>query len=300
MNKTDVLCVGEVLWDALPAGLFLGGAVFNVACHLHEQGLNAEFASRAGNDELGREIRRRIESRGMSARFLQTDDALATGFVIVTLDEFRSPVFDIVHPSAWDAIEISPDLVECASSARAVVFGTLAQRDAVSRRAIQTLWNTKAIRALDINLRPPYYSREIVEESLKHCDLLKLNDQEYERFMEWFGIPGELEKGAHCLEERFGCQTLCVTRGANGAALLHKGTWCEHPGFSVRVADTVGAGDAFLAALLAEILTGAEPARALEQANAVGAFVATQNGATPKHDNAAIMDIIRHHAKSPA
>ncbi|MCZ7645339.1 MAG: carbohydrate kinase [Planctomycetota bacterium] len=286
-----VLCVGEVLWDALPAGLYLGGAPVNVACHLRELGRKVAFLSRVGDDELGREIGRRLARRELDLDLLQIDPVLPTGFVRVDLDEKGSPSFEILAPAAWDALAAEAALEEAASEAAAIVFGSLAQRDERSRGTLETLLEPRAgcLRVFDVNLRPPYDRREVVEASLKRSDLVKLNDDEMRRLAAWFGWPAaSLEAAAAALAEACEGATVCVTRGAGGALLRHAGRTWEHPGFRVQVADAVGAGDAFLAALLHGLLEDADPEAALREANALGAYVATQHGATPRHDRQAI------------
>ena len=279
-----ILCIGEVLWDALPAGLFLGGAPLNVACHLHEMGETVCFASRIGNDELGREIIRRMERRGLEIGLVQKDPDNPTGFVCVTLDSEGSPKFEIMHPSAWDAIEADEELLREAKSARALVFGSLAQRDPRTRETVAKLRQFDVPRVFDVNFRPPFVDQEVVEESLRNATVVKLNDEELLLMAEWFGFARELEEAARALAETFKCETVCVTHGAKGAALLHRGEWHEAPGIPVTVKDAVGAGDAFLAGLLSKLLTGTEPGEALRWANALGAYVASQDGATPPHD----------------
>jgi fructokinase len=287
----EILCVGEVLWDALPDGLFLGGAAFNVACHLHALGEPVLFASRAGSDELGREIRRRMARFGLRTDLLQEDRELPTGFVAVSLDARGSPTFEILAPSAWDRIEEAPALLDAARGARALVFGSLAQRGPISRATIRRLLALARRRVFDVNLRPPFDDRKVVLECLPGTHLLKLNDGEWETLCGWTGIAGDLRKAAGDLAERFGIETICVTRGAEGAALWHGGGFVEGTGFRIDPLDAVGAGDAFLAALISGLLGGKDPAEALEEANALGAYVATRRGATPPHDRDAIARI---------
>jgi len=289
----EILCVGEVLWDALPDGLFLGGAAFNVACHLHALGEPVRFASRVGDDELGREIRRRMERAGLATDLVQTDPDLETGFVAVRLDARGSPTFEILAPSAWDRIEAAPALLDAARSAKALVFGSLAQRDAASRETIRRLLALDLKRVFDVNLRPPFDRREVVLECLARAHVLKLNDGEWATVCDWLGMPADLPRGAENLSARFGLETLCVTRGAAGAALWHRGRLVEHPGFQVETVDAVGAGDSFLAALIAGLLRGRDPSIVLDEANALGAYVASHRGATPVHDPRAIERIRR-------
>ncbi|MCX7049390.1 MAG: carbohydrate kinase [Candidatus Sumerlaeota bacterium] len=276
-----ILCVGEILWDNLPQGMFLGGAPFNVSCHLRELGRPVAFASRIGNDERGQEILRYFERNGLLTNLLQNDSRLPTGMVNVKLDAHGSPTFKIASPAAWDMIEARPELVFLASRAAAIVFGSLAQRSQISRQTIQTLLANKTYKVFDVNLRLPFDSKEVVEESLRRSHLVKMNKEEFQRLADWFGLPSTHQKGAIALCQKFNCSTVCITRGAKGACLWHKDRWFEHPGFKVKVTDAVGAGDAFLAALLDGLLAGANAYETLIRANAIGAYVATQPGATP-------------------
>lgn len=282
MTKTEVLCIGEVLWDSLPEGLFLGGAPFNVACHLRATGTPVAMVSRIGSDRLGDEVLRRAARYGVSTDLIQVDDALATGFVRVDIDPSGNPSFEILAPAAWDAIETSDDLLARAHNARAIVFGTLAQRNVTSRETIRALWKTDALVVFDVNLRAPFEDRAIVADSLKRADVVKLSEEELERVSEWFNLKGDFEGRIRALAGEFACDVVCVTRGGEGAALLHGDAFTEHPGFQVEVKDTVGAGDAFLAVLLAGLMSGATDAALLQHANLIGAYVTTQYGAYPQ------------------
>ena len=291
MNNT-ILCIGEVLWDAMPAGLFLGGAPFNVACHLHMLGEDVAFVSRVGDDVLGREVLRRMQMRGMEVELVQVDPAWATGFVEVTLGEAGVPDYVIREPAAWDAIALTDALHERASQARAIIFGSLAQRRETSRRTIRALEATEATRIFDVNLRPPFVDRDIVNASLRLADVIKLNDDELFQIVRWWGLPVATHRaGAEALAARFGLETVCITRGAAGAALWKNGAWWEHAGYTVTVKDTVGAGDAFLAGLLHKLLAGEDEEAVLAFACRLGAFVATRSGATPAYEADALAEI---------
>jgi fructokinase len=280
----SVLCVGEVLWDALPMGLFLGGAPFNVSCHLHQLGETVTMASRVGDDVLGHEVIRRIRHRGMRDDHIQLDSDFQTGFVEVALDTEGTPDYTIVEPVAWDEIELTEALHAEADRAEAIVFGSLAQRRSPSRETIQALWAADARAVFDVNLRPPFVDRAIVEPSLQAADIVKMNDEELEQMIEWFDIAPSPRAAMEALTHRFDIALMCVTRGPRGAVLWNDGHWGEHPGYSVAVADTVGAGDAFLAALLAGYLAGRDDATILDEAARLGAYVATQMGPTPSYD----------------
>jgi fructokinase len=292
MSGTEVLCVGEVLWDALPAGLFLGGAPFNVACHLRAAGVPSTMVSRVGADRLGDEALQRARRYGVDTSLLQVDPTLPTGFVRVAIDDAGNAEFDIVAPAAWDAIESSEALLARAATARAIVFGSLAQRSATTRATIERLWDTDALLVFDANLRPPYDDAAVVRRSLQHAAVAKVTDQELRTFASWFDLssdPRRPERTAAALAETFGCRTVCVTRGRHGAALWRDGRWTDHPGFEVEVRDTVGAGDAFLAVLLAGLLNGGDDRAVLQHATLIGAYVATQSGALPADQSALVV-----------
>ena len=288
VSDTEILCVGEVLWDALPAGLFLGGAPFNVACHLRAAGWRVTMVSRVGADRLGEEVSRRAPWYGVGADLIQVDPLLPTGFVRATVDDSGNAEYEILEPAAWDAIAVDDELVRRAEAARAIVYGTVAQRSATTRTTIERLWQSDALMVFDANLRPPYDGRNVVERSLRQADVVKVTERELDRLVEWFGLPTGLRESATALAERFDCETVCVTRGRSGAALWRHGQWIEEPGYEVEVRDTVGAGDAFLALLLAGLLDGADDRVTLRHANLIGAYVATQLGAVPLDQASAV------------
>lgn len=292
MNANDVptvLCVGEVLWDVFPDRRLLGGAPFNVACHLKAFGVRSYILSRVGRDPLGDEILAEVRARGLPEDTIQRDKELPTGRVLVSLDERGTPTFTIEAPAAWDAITADPAALEIARAADAVVFGSLAQRREPSRSTIRSVIRTRGLKVFDVNLRPPHDCREVVEYLLHVSDVVKLNDGELERLAAWYELGGSMCEQANQLARTYGLRAVCVTRGEHGAALWYRGEWVEHGGFRVDVVDTVGSGDAFLAALLWGMLRGLEPGRALACANAAGAFVAARAGATPALDVDAIM-----------
>lgn len=278
-----IICFGEVLWDALPEGLFLGGAPLNVASHLHRLGEDVRFVSGVGGDRLGREVLRRLEGRGMRTDFVQVDPALPTGFVEVTLDADGIPAYVIEAPAAWDAIRPTDALRTAVAEAQAVVFGSLVQRQEVSRRTLQEACHTPATKVFDVNLRPPFIDREVVEASLHAADVIKLNIDELDEMRRWWGLPEGQEGAIESLAARFGHETVCVTHGGEGAVLWRQGRIWLHPGYRVAVQDTVGAGDAFLAGLLHGLLAGHDEANVLDFANRLGAYVASQRGATPAY-----------------
>ncbi|HEY0777385.1 MAG TPA: carbohydrate kinase [Gemmatirosa sp.] len=288
----EVLCVGEVLWDSLPTGLFPGGAPFNVAGHLHALGTPVGMISRVGADRLGAEALARLARTGIATDLVQEDPDLPTGFVSITLDPDGVPAYDIVAPAAWDRIALDDGSMERAARAAAIVFGSLAQRHRESRATIERLCEAPVPKVFDVNLRAPYDDAEVVRCSLARADVVKLNEHELAQMAGWYGLPSGLRAGATALAERFGCRTICITRGPAGAALLNAGRWTEHPGYRVEVKDTVGSGDAFLAAFLSGLLAGYDDAALLQHANLRGAYVATQYGAIPVYDQESLALIL--------
>ncbi len=280
-----VVGLGELLWDLLPSGRQLGGAPANFAYWSHVLGDRAVVASRIGNDALGREARESLLSRGITDQFLQMDTTYPTGSVNVQVDTAGQPKFEITYPVAWDFLECTDTWKALAESTDAVCFGSLAQRSAQSRRAVLDFLDatrSQNLRIFDVNLRQTFYSAEIIRESLKKARLVKLNHEELPRIKEMLEISSS-EASSFCKEmaEKFQLDLICVTRGANGSLLSDGERAHEHPGFQIQVKDTIGAGDAFTAALVHEHLRGAALAQMNDEANRLGAWVASSAGAMP-------------------
>jgi fructokinase len=282
--SAKVLCIGEILWDMLPRGPYLGGAPFNVACHLNRLGVEAIFASRVGHDAPGENAILKMKQMGISTKSIQHDQRHPTGVVNVAFDSDENPIYDIVQDVAWDYLQLTEPLKLAAKESDAVIFGSLAQRHAQSRQTIRQILDVVPLRIFDVNLRPPFDSREIVEASLMKAEIVKLNEEELMTLAGWFDLPSDLNKASIGLCDRFDCETICVTRGQHGSALWHEQNWMEYPGFKIQVKDAIGAGDAFLAALIYGLLSGKDHKEMLEYANAVGAYVAGCSGATPQLD----------------
>jgi fructokinase len=282
MNKS-VICFGEVLWDILPTGQQPGGAPFNVAVHLHQLGQPVELISRVGDDELGRELLAFIESKGLSTAHVQQGHTHLTGVVKANVDDANEVVYKIVQPVAWDYIQYEPALAELVAQADVLVYGSLVARQAGSRETLYRLLESARFRVFDVNLRPPHYTKEITKYLLDKSHLVKMNHHELAEIMEWFG-RGPVHDRAEAMQwlaERYQLQAVCVTCGADGAMLWTGGRLYRAPGLPVQVRDTIGSGDAFLAALLKGWLAAEEPEAMLRFACAAGALVATHQGATP-------------------
>jgi fructokinase len=280
-----IACFGEVLWDLLPQGIFLGGAPLNVAYHASRQGVTALMVSAVGRDFLGDEARRRIAAWGLNDRWIGRCKGQPTGTVRVALDAAGIARFRIEKNVAWDWI--APPATRLQFAPAAIVYGSLALRSASNRRALARLFATlpDAWRVLDLNLRAPFDRGAAVAFALRHATVVKLNDDELARMT---GRKARTPAGLAAAAQRFarahGVHRVCVTAGARGAGLWWDGAWHWAPARRVQVCDTVGAGDAFLAALLAALLLRrAAPRRALADACRLGEFVAASDGATPPY-----------------
>ncbi len=283
-RKPVVIGVGEVLWDLLPAGRQLGGAPANFAYHAHMLGAEALVVSRVGADALGREILDRLRRLGLRTDGITTDGCAPTGTVSVALDAQGQPTFTIHENVAWDFIEAGEDILREAARADAICLGTLAQRNVVARRAIRRVLEAappSALRLFDINLRQHFWSRELILESLQLADVLKLNDEELPILAGLLGLDGEEGSLLKQLATRFDLKAVALTKGAKGSALLAGGKVVERAGSRITVADTVGAGDSYAAALALGLLAGHEPERIIEFAHRLADYVCTQPGATP-------------------
>jgi fructokinase len=280
-----VVGLGEILWDILPTGPQLGGAPANFAYCSHLLGNRAVVASRVGADDLGREARDSLLRSGITDQFLQIDPEHPTGTVRVQLDASGQPKFEVADSSAWDFLSWSDLWQSLAQSTDAVCFGSLAQRSEISRRTILDFLDATrpgSLLVFDVNLRQTFYSAEIILESLKRADVVKLNYEELPRVAELLAIEGS-DAIAFCREilRKFDLQIICITRGANGSLLCDRTSAYEHSGFRVHIKDTVGAGDAFTAALVHGLLRKMPLAEINDLANRMGAWVASFSGAMP-------------------
>ena len=280
----NVICFGEVLWDMLPAGAKPGGAPLNVAIHLKKQGINPILVSKIGNDKNGEKLIDFLEESSLKTNSIQKDYELPTSEVLVHLDENRNASYEICEPVAWDNITIKSEIENAAKTADLIVYGSLASRNKTTRNTLfHILENSSATKLVDINLRAPYDNRDWIEELLHISDFVKLNDDELIKIANWNSISGNEEELISWISDNFKCPTICVTRGENGAVLFINNEFYSHPGFKVNAVDTVGAGDSFLASLIASLSQNIQPKKALEKACATGAFVASQSGAVPDY-----------------
>jgi fructokinase len=281
----QVVAVGEILWDLLPAGRQLGGAPANFIQHARAFGAAASLVSRVGDDDLGREAVSRLRARGVATNLIQIDREEPTGTVGVEIGPDRQPRFTIHENVAWDRLVVEDAALVAARSADAVCFGSLAQRTAGGAEAVRrqvAASRPGALRIFDVNLRPPYVKPEVVRASLELATVLKLNDEELPMLATMLGLGDAEDRQLDELIRRYALRLVALTRGRRGSLLVGAEGRSEQPAVAVKVADTVGAGDAFTAALALGLLHG----RPLDEINRlaaeVAAFVCTQPGGTPE------------------
>jgi fructokinase len=288
MKRFTTVGLGELLWDILPTGRQLGGAPGNFAYMTSLLGDEGVVASRVGDDELGEEATRRLGQIGLATSFLQRDSTYRTGVVQVEVDAKGQPTFQIAEPVAWDAFEWTPAWQALAQKTDVVCFGSLAQRCIQSRQTIYSFLKTirpGTTRVFDVNLRQTFYSAQVLADSAKQADIIKLNHDELPKVAQLLGFPFYDEESAcQWLLNTFHIKLVCITRGVSGSLLVSEYAKHEHPGIRVHVVDTVGSGDAFTAALVYHYLRRNSLASMNEAANRMGAWVASQTGATPARD----------------
>jgi fructokinase len=284
-DRRTIVGLGEILWDLLPQGRQLGGAPANFAYISGLLGHRAIVASAIGADALGEELRKHLQQLKLDTSFLQVDREHPTGTVKVALDREGQPKYEIEKDVAWDFLHWTAEWRRLSEQADAICFGTLAQRVMLSRATIQAFLaasRADAIRIFDVNLRQNFFSAYVLAASLRLANVAKLNDAELPVVMRSLELAGDDEKSsAECLRRAFGLSLVCVTRGCRGSLLVREGECDEHPGFTVRVQDLVGAGDAFTAALAHHLLRSSPLQTMNEAANRMGAWVASEAGATP-------------------
>lgn len=287
-----IVCFGEMLWDILPEKELPGGAVMNVAYHLQKLGEQVTLVSRVGRDARGQGLMDMLHRYGLDTSLVQTDEQHETGKVYADMTNPHDVHYDIVYPAAWDFIEWAPALAARLKdkATRYFVFGSLCSRDKVSLHTLQQAMKESVIKVLDINLREPHYTRAHVEWLLGECDILKLNNNELELISGWYHPYVDKEQAVRLLSERFSINTIVVTMGGEGAMLFMEDVFYVEPGITVKVADTIGSGDAFLAGFLHSIIRGKAARECLLFANALGALVASFAGGAPDYK---VTDILK-------
>ena len=283
LNNKYCVGLGEILFDVFPTGSKLGGAPANFAYHAGQHGLHSVAVSAVGNDALGEEALRQLDEKKL--RYVLPKVDYPTGTVQVTLDDEGVPTYEIKQGVAWDNIPFTDDIKEIAVNTCAVCWGSLAQRNEVSRKTIYEFLDhtpESCLKIFDINLRQSFYTKEVICESLKRCNVLKINDEELVTIGRLFGYSGlDIENKCWLILGKYNLDMLVLTCGVNGSYVFTPGfkSFQETP--KVKVADTVGAGDSFTGTFCASILKGKSVVEAHKLAVEVSAYVCTQNGAMP-------------------
>lgn len=285
-RSANVICFGEALWDVLPSMRSVGGAPINVAYHLKKLGVRAWPMSGVGKDLLGEELKSQIEEWGLPSDLICSVADRETGRSLVTVLE-GEPNFEVLKDVAWDYIDVPENWpVEC-QPAEALVFGSLAQRSARNRAVLDAMFVAmpNTLKVLDVNLRDAFEDYEQIWALARSADLVKLNDEEMQALMQTTATRANAEDCARSFQREAGCETVCMTMGAQGAGLLRCDEWHWVDAVPVKVRDTVGAGDSFLAGLIYGLLITQEDATAtLRRSATLASFVASSDGATPDYD----------------
>lgn len=293
-----VTCFGEVLWDVFPTHKKIGGAPLNVALRIQSFDIQTNIISRVGDDDDGKRSLDHIKEKGIDLSTIQVDKNHKTGCVNVTLDSTGSASYEIEYPVAWDKIEISDKIIEIVRSSDAFIFGSLVCRDEVSKQTLLKLLQYANFKVFDVNLRPPFYSIELLIQLMNKVEFIKCNDEELHEICNVLGSKAtSMEDQVKFLSIKTQTKQICVTKGKDGAVLLYNDQYYSHKGYSVKVNDTVGAGDSFLATLISKLLKGSEPEDALDFACAVGALVAGKPGANPQISTSEILSFIKNDQK---
>lgn len=285
-NKNlKAISYGEILFDVFEKEKKIGGAPLNLALRIKSFGLDVAVISAIGNDQNGIELKNYIEKNGINTQSIITVPNHKTGVVNVFLDERGSATYDIAFPAAWDFININEEIKSIVQEAEIFFFGSLACRNEVSKNTLFEILesNVKMFKVFDVNLRAPHYKIEVLEELMKKSDFIKFNDDEILEIASIMGTSSvQLEDNIWFIAEKTNTKSICVTRGKHGSILLWDGKIYYNEGYTVKVTDTVGAGDSFLAALITKLNETKNPQFSLDFASAVGAIVASKRGANPK------------------
>ncbi|WP_419788952.1 carbohydrate kinase family protein [Mucilaginibacter sp. FT3.2] len=291
--STPAICYGEILWDILPDGPQPGGALLNVAYHLNKLGVPTSLVSKVGNDIDGRKLENLMSDWGIPKHLLQTDAEHPTSQVIAKMNNGNEVSYEIVFPVAWDFIGDSESIMKQLKPSTYLVYGSLASRNNVSRNTLFQLLESNAIKVFDINLRPPFMNRDLLDDLLRKADIVKFNQAELEMVQGLFrGSFGKESEQVKFIQQHFSIPEIIVTKGEFGASYYKDDKAYHVAGREVKVTDTIGSGDSFLAAFIANHYRGEEPGSLLKNAIAMGGFIATKKGGCPEYQLAEYQDFI--------
>jgi len=280
-QNAKIVCFGEILWDVLPTKKIAGGAPMNVAFHASNFRMDAQLISSVGQDALGQSLLDFLKEKNIKTDLVAINKEHPTSTVQVSLNERGSASYEIVQPVAWDFIGASKQATDAVSNSNLFVFGSLACRSPLTKETLFQLMKVANTTVFDVNLRAPFYTRPTIEYLLTQAQIVKMNDEELAVVSTWKAIKEDLITQMKIVTSQYDIDTLVVTEGKHGAYCLHKGTLYRQSSFPIKVVDTIGAGDAFLAAFLSKMQQGDNWQNCLQFACAAGALVATHSGGTP-------------------
>jgi fructokinase len=281
---TPAICFGEILWDMLPDGPQPGGAPLNVAYHLNKMGVTTSLISKIGNDEDGSKLEILLDQWGITKHLLQKDEEHNTSKVIAKMNNGNEVSYEIIFPVAWDFITESSNALTSITESTYLIYGSLASRNPVSRDTLLDLLESTGIKVFDINLRPPFFNKNLLRQLLTKADIVKFNQAELEMVQIMFGSSHTNESSqVKFVQDNFNISEVIVTKGEFGASYYLKDKSYHVWGSEVKVVDTIGSGDSFLAAFLAGHYLRDEPQDILKSAIAMGAFIATKKGGCPAY-----------------
>ena len=282
--KKKVVIFGEMLWDCLPSGPVPGGAPMNVTLNLHQLGLDSKLISAVGNDSDGEELIAFLKTFDLPVDLIQVNEEHKTSKVLVNDSDPENIKYTIVSPVAWDYVDWNEENDNAVSGAEAFVFGTLGVRNSHSLQTLLKLLHHQTLRIFDVNFRPPFYDFEIIETLLGFTDILKINEDELDIFADYFDVKPNVESVCNYLDTHYPMDLICVTQGSKGALIYKEGNIISHEGYKVTVADSIGAGDAFLSGFIKTYLEEQPLEKVLDFACKLGAFVASKKGGTPRYE----------------
>ncbi|WP_264564747.1 carbohydrate kinase family protein [Flavobacterium sp. N3904] len=292
--KVKAVTYGEVLWDVFPTHKKIGGAPLNVALRMKSFGADSTIISKVGSDTDGKEIVSFLTEKGIDTNVIQISEEYKTGVVNVMINEKGNASYDILYPSAWDKIGLNDDVMTKVSEADVFIFGSLICRDEESRSTLNVLLEEAKYKVFDANLRAPYYTTDVLIELMIKADFIKLNDEELFEISRKLNSPyNSFEQNIKFIADQTNTKQVCVTKGAFGAVLYYNEKFYYNSGYFIKVVDTVGAGDSFLASLIVRLLRGKSPQKSLNYACAIGALVAGEEGANPKISEKTISDYMK-------
>lgn len=292
-HKLNAVCFGEVLFDVFLQHKKIGGAPLNATSRLKSFGVDATIISAVGNDDNGEELIAYFKNLEIPINSIQVKENYPTGVVNVQLNEKGNASYDIIYPSAWDKIHLSIEDSQLVKNADLFLFGSLASRDESTKKTLQQLLKIAKYKIFDVNIRKPHYAESTLVEFMNEADFIKLNDEELYEVASFMGSKyNSLEQNIEFIAKQTSTNNICVTLGAYGAVLYIEGEYFHNCGYLVEVVDTVGSGDSFLATLIYKLFSNSSPQEAINCACAVGALVASSEGANPKIDEQDIENFI--------